>query len=157
MILFAVKLKDTMRKIFTYGTLRVGEGNAGILSNHANYVETVETVEKYIMVADSSHCFPYLILSQTWPEMSDKAVHIIGDVYDVTEAGVWCADKLEDHPFLYVRTPILVSNSDGKTYETEAYILSDTSAKALIQMEVTFLNGDWKTNTKRIRYDLVGV
>jgi len=153
MILFATYIPPDTMKIFTYGTLRVGEGNAGILAGHANYTETAQTVEKYIMVADSSHCYPYLISCQTWPEMSDKAVYVIGDVYDATSTGVWRSDKLEGHPFVYVRTPIRVVNSDGEIYEVEAYILSDTSAKALIQMEVTFLNGDWKTNNKRIRYD----
>jgi gamma-glutamylcyclotransferase (GGCT)/AIG2-like uncharacterized protein YtfP len=153
MILFASDNPPDTMKIFTYGTLRVGEGNAGILAGNANYTETAQTVEKYIMVDDSSHCYPYLISCQTWPEMSDKAVYVVGDVYDATSAEIWRSDKLEGHSFVYVRTPVRVVNKHGETYEAEAYILSDTSAKALIQMEVTFLNGDWKANNKRTRYD----
>lgn len=152
MILLSSDKPSNTMKIFTYGTLRVGERNAGILAGHANYTETAQTVEKYIMVTDSSHCYPYLISCQTWPEMSDKAVHVVGDVYDAS-TDVWRSDKLEGHSFVYLRRPIRVVNKHGETYEAEAYILSDTSAKALIQMEVTFLNGDWKANNKRIRHN----
>ena len=141
-----------MQKLFAYGTLRVGEGNAGIIEAHANYTETVETVDKFIMATDTSHCFPFLISCTMMPEMSAKAVQIVGDVYDITEQGIGCTDKLEGHPRLYIRTPIKVRNAAGDTYEVLAYLLSDVSAPFILNSDLTFLDGDWKACPGRIRY-----
>ena len=136
--------------LFTYGTLRVGESNASILDKHGAYKATVKTVDKYIMVTELSHCFPYLISCQHWPEMSHVAVHIVGDMYELTPNGLAHCDKLEGHPTWYVRSTIDVIDDNGNVYTVEAYILSQKSVQSLVKEEITVLNGDWKTNMRRI-------
>ena len=137
-------------KLFTYGTLRVGESNASILDQSGAYKGTVKTVDTYIMATELSHCFPYVISRQHWPEMSHLAVHITGDIYDVNPSGLAQCDKLEGHPRWYVRTPIDVVDTNGNVYMVEAYILSKHSVEVLVNEDITILNGDWKTNINRI-------
>ena len=131
-----------MRTLFSYGTLRLGEKNAHIIKPHGNYKETVKTVEKYIMITDNFRTFPSLISSNTWPEMSHKAVEIVGDAYDITELGIRCTDVLAGHPQFHIRTTISVKNDAGHIYTVETYILDDLTL--LNTSNIVFLNGDWK-------------
>jgi len=110
------------------------------------------------MVTNSSHCFPYLISVHLWPDMSSYATQIVGDVYDISDTGIDCTDKLEGHPRFYVRTPILVQNDAGEIYSVEAYLLSESYALSLIKTHLTgthltFLTGDWTSFPGRMKYD----
>ena len=137
-------LSKMEHKLFTYGTLRVDEPNSEIIKTHSKFQETCITVKKYIMVTQTSKSFPFIFPSEFWPEMADKAINIVGDVYDVDELGVKRCDKLEGHPTWYERTKIEVKNITGRLFEVEAYLLTKESFDYLNKDKILFLNGDWK-------------
>jgi gamma-glutamylcyclotransferase (GGCT)/AIG2-like uncharacterized protein YtfP len=131
-------------KLFTYGTLRVDEPNSEILKFHSRFQETCITVDKFIMTTQASKSFPYIFPVSFWPEIADKAVHIVGDLYNVSDTGIKRCDKLEDHPTWYERTKITVKNITGQLIEVEAYILTKKGFDGLIKDKNLILGGDWK-------------
>ena len=131
-------------KLFTYGTLRVDEPNSEILNSHSKFQETCISVNKYIMVTQTSKSFPFIFPLEFWPEMVDKAVNIVGDLYNVDELGIKRCDKLEGHPIWYKRTKIEVKNITGRLSEVEAYLLTKESFEQLNKDNIIILNGDWK-------------
>lgn len=130
--------------LFTYGTLRVDEPNSKVLEYNSKFQETCISVDKYIMVTQTSKSFPFIFQLEFWPEMADKAVNIVGDLYNVNELGIKRCDKLEGHPTWYVRTKIEVKNITGRLFEVEAYILTQEGFEHLKKDDIVFLNGDWK-------------
>ena len=131
-------------KLFTYGTLRVDEPNSEILNSHSKFQETCISVNKYIMVTQTSKSFPFIFPLEFWPEMVDKAVNIVGDLYNVDELGIKRCDKLEGHPIWYTRTQIEVKNITGRLSEVESYLLTKESFEKLNKDNIIILNGDWK-------------
>jgi gamma-glutamylcyclotransferase (GGCT)/AIG2-like uncharacterized protein YtfP len=131
-------------KLFTYGTLRVDEPNAEILKHHSKFQETCITLDKYIMVTQKSKSYPFIFPAEFWPEMEEKAVHIVGDVYNVDNTGLQRCDKLEGHPTFYERTTIKVKNINGLLFDVEAYVLTKESFEYLNKDKIIILTGDWK-------------
>uniref|UniRef100_A0A6C0DWC5 Gamma-glutamylcyclotransferase AIG2-like domain-containing protein n=1 Tax=viral metagenome TaxID=1070528 RepID=A0A6C0DWC5_9ZZZZ len=130
--------------IFTYGTLRVDEPNSKVLEFNSKFQETCISIDKYIMVTQTSKSFPFIFPLEFWPEMADKAVNIVGDLYNVNELGIKRCDKLEGHPTWYERTKIKVKNITGRLFEVEAYLLTKESFEQLNKDDIVILNGDWK-------------
>ena len=118
-------------KLFTYGTLRVDEPNSEILNSHSKFQETCISVDKYIMVTQTSKSFPFIFPLEFWPEMVDKAVNIVGDLYNVDELGIKRCDKLEGHPTWYKRTKIEVKNITGRLFEVDSYLLTKEAFEQL--------------------------
>lgn len=131
-------------KLFTYGTLRVDEPNSEIIKFHSKFQETCITIDKYIMISQTSKSFPFIFPTSFWPEMADKAVNVVGDVYNVDDKGVLRCDKLEGHPTWYERTKIKVKNITEREFEVEAYLLTKDSFDYLDKDRIVFLGGDWK-------------
>ena len=96
------------------------------------------------MITQTRKSFPYIFPVSFWPEMSDRAVNIVGDLYNVSDTGVKRCDKLEDHPTWYERTTIKVKNISGEEFEVEAYILTKNSFDIVNRDKNIILNGDWK-------------
>ena len=131
-------------KLFTYGTLRVDEPNAEILKFHSKFQETCITVNKYIMVTQKSKSYPFIFSADFWPEMGNKAVNIVGDVYNIDNSGLERCDKLEGHPIFYERTTIKVKNINGLLFDVDAYLLTKESFEYLNKDKIIILTGDWK-------------
>lgn len=135
---------DTL--LFTYGTLRVGENNAGLLEYHGKYEKTLITLDKYIMITTHGRGFPYLIdLADVPRTIAEKyATHVTGDVYSVTQKGIKLCDKLEGHPTWYTRRTIMVKDTEDELFEVQAYILNSKHAAECDFDAFIFLDGDWK-------------
>lgn len=130
--------------LFTYGTLRVDEPNSEILKHNSKFHETCITVEKYIMITQNSKSFPFVFPISFWPEMADKAVNVVGDLYSVNKTGLGRCDKLEGHPTWYERTPIIVKNITGQIIQTEMYLLTKECFNEIDKSKILILKGDWK-------------
>jgi gamma-glutamylcyclotransferase (GGCT)/AIG2-like uncharacterized protein YtfP len=130
--------------LFTYGTLRRGESNSHILNTTSKYLKTVKTIKKFIMITTEDAFFPYLILPEYWPEMQDKAIHITGDIYNITSAGIALCDELEGHPTWYIRTNIQTISNTGEVNTVQAYILTRESWDIMLKDNLIVLDGDWK-------------
>ncbi len=124
--------------------MRVEEPNAEILKYHSKFQETCITTNKYIMVTQKSKSYPFIFPAEFWPEMEEKAVHVVGDVYLVDETGIQRCDKLEGHPTLYERTKIKVKNISGLLFDVEVYLLTKESFESLNKDKILILGGDWK-------------
>ena len=124
--------------LFTYGTLRVGQGNSTLLDETGKYIETVKTKDKFIMFTNRSRSFPYIIYAEYWPEMRQYSCEIIGDVYSVTPSGINLCDSLEGHPDWYIRTTI-----DLIKYKADVYILTRESFNNMNKENIIILNGNW--------------
>jgi len=129
--------------LFTYGTLRVGQYNASLISDTGSYIETVKSVKLFIMVTNDINSFPFLIDPEHWPEMRHMAVQIIGDIYTVNPKGISRCDHLEGHPTWYCRNTIDVINNENVIYSAQAYILTKESFNNLRQSSLNILKGDW--------------
>lgn len=129
--------------LFTYGTLRVGQYNASLISDTGSYLETVKSVKLFIMVTNDVNSFPFLIDPEHWPEMRHMAVQIIGDIYTVNPKGISRCDHLEGHPTWYCRNTIDVINNKNVIYSAQAYILTKESFNDLARSSLNILKGDW--------------
>lgn len=131
-------------KLFTYGTLRVDEPNSQILKYHCKVPETCKTVDKFILFTQSCKAFPFMIPVSFWPEMSNYATQIVGDVYTITNVGLARCDKLEGHPDWYERTVIQIETFSG-IQEAFAYILTKDAFEKEKEYDYHILEtGDWK-------------
>jgi gamma-glutamylcyclotransferase (GGCT)/AIG2-like uncharacterized protein YtfP len=132
--------------LFTYGTLRVGMANAGLLEYDGKYEKTATSVDKFIMITTRGRGFPYLIdCADVTPAIAEKyATYIYGDVYSVTPRGVALCDKLEGHPDWYTRRSIMVKDADLNMFEAQVYILNSKHAAECDFSAFVFLDGDWK-------------
>lgn len=129
-------------KLFVYGTLRLQEENNNLLTRHGSFLETCKTADPYIMITQQYTYFPFLIPPTLWPEESHHSTSITGDVYEVTEEGIWRCDQMEGHPDWYRRTRIRVQTSQGEQ-EVWAYLLTKDALIVERLGARVIPSGDW--------------
>ncbi|KAG8194719.1 hypothetical protein JTE90_026370 [Oedothorax gibbosus] len=93
------KSEECEHLIFTYGTLKRGEPNHGIItdSGQATFVGLARTIQKWPMVIASRYNIPYLLYSE------GVGKNVIGEVYRVNNIMLSHMDELECHPKYYTR------------------------------------------------------
>lgn len=111
--------------LFVYGTLLKGQENASQL-NGATFIANDSTLPQYTLL--NLGPYPGLLAS------GNAAVS--GELYEVPEALLAFLDAFEDHPEVYVRTPIiLVSGRQAFTYVLRPEHVADATA---------ITSGDWR-------------
>jgi gamma-glutamylcyclotransferase (GGCT)/AIG2-like uncharacterized protein YtfP len=126
--------------LFTYGTLRVGQYNASLISDTGSYIETVKSVKLFIMVTNDINSFPFLIDPEHWPEMRHMAVQIIGDIYTVNPKGISRCDHLEGHPTWYCRNTIDVINNENVELTSSSSCLIPNQNKDGYLLNIRYVN-----------------
>ena len=86
-----------------YGTLRKGYGNYASYLLTATYLGTVTTLEKYRLVVID---YPYLL------PFNGEGHQVIVDLFDIDASTLKKIDALEEHPMVYQRKKIEMSNGD---------------------------------------------
>lgn len=85
-----------MHRIFVYGTLKVGEPNAHLMTDStlgkAILVGKATTVRKFPLLIASRYNVPYLL------HKPGTGHRIHGEVYDVDDKLLEFLDKFENHP-----------------------------------------------------------
>ena len=86
-----------------YGTLRKGYGNYASYLLTATYLGTVTTLEKYRLVVIDYPCLlPF----------NGEGHQVIVDLFDIDASTLKKIDALEEHPMVYQRKKIEMSNGD---------------------------------------------
>lgn len=112
--------------VFVYGSLRRGEHNHRLL---------VDVGARYVKAARTPPHYRLLDLGSYPAAVRDGATALVGEVYDVDDAGMVELDRLEGVPRLYRRA--LVGLQDG----TDAVIYTMDTAQVVGRREVA--GGDW--------------
>ncbi|KAH7968443.1 putative gamma-glutamylcyclotransferase CG2811 [Rhipicephalus sanguineus] len=96
-----INAEQAQHLVFTYGTLKRGQPNHHILTNHKNgaatLVGTARTLKKWPLVLVSSYEIPCLLPRE------DLGHKVSGEVYAVDDRMLETLDCLESHPDVYVR------------------------------------------------------
>lgn len=115
--------------IFTYGTLKKGFSNHGLIE-HLEFIGEALTCEKYQMYPCTNYAFPFLL-------KSEKNIFIKGEVYKLNSIeDLNYLDELEGYPTLYLREEIdviLIKNS--KTFKSIIYIKNEDEYKEYIDLK----------------------
>jgi gamma-glutamylcyclotransferase (GGCT)/AIG2-like uncharacterized protein YtfP len=119
----------TTSLVFVYGTLLRGEGNHRLLSR-ARFVGPAMTMPAYRM--HSLGGFPGVV--------AGGSQSIVGEVFEVNEDQLAALDQLEDHPSLYRRQPIQLT--DGSTVQT--YLLTPRQVAHCREIR----SGNWLTHAE---------
>ena len=86
-----------------YGTLRKGYGNYASYLLTATYLGTVTTLEKYRLVVIDYPCLlPF----------NGEGHQVMVDLFDIDASTLKKIDALEEHPMVYQRKKIEMSNGD---------------------------------------------
>jgi gamma-glutamylaminecyclotransferase len=101
-----------MHKIFTYGTLKQGFNNHGLLHS-SEFLGKAETADKYMLI---DYGLPILLKYK-----AKLSQHIDGELYLVDDGILQTLDTLEGHPFLYKRELSLVKLENGQIDEAFIY------------------------------------
>ena len=123
-----------MNRLFVYGSLMKGELNAHLMAG-ARLVGSAQTVPAYRLV----HLGGY-------PGMlSGGGSSVVGEVYEVPAATLAVLDAFEEHPEVFVRTPVrlqtqpAVAGADAEA-ACEAYLLRPEFAAGAAALE----HGNWR-------------
>lgn len=111
--------------LFVYGSMKIGFQNHSRLIN-AEYLGEFTTVGKYVMYADTSNLFPYVI-------ENEKRSSIHGELYKITNADEFKSiDELEGSPTYYYRKQVSVESKEKKQkYSAWIYFRSPTNPTRL--------------------------
>jgi gamma-glutamylcyclotransferase (GGCT)/AIG2-like uncharacterized protein YtfP len=120
-IICSVYTSRVTMHLFVYGSLRQGFPNHFFLKN-ARYIGPFHTIDKYIMIAQKSKAFPYIVHSFA----GGNSTTISGELYDVDAETLRSIDDLEGHPEFYRRRTVIISN-DTISYSAYIYILENSS------------------------------
>ena len=116
-------------EVFVYGSLLRGEPNHGLLKE-ATWIGPARTVPAYRLV----DLGPYPGL------LAEGSTAVAGEVYRVPEPLLAALDALEEHPEVYVRTPVrLDSGREALTYLLRARLAAGRPAVA---------GGDWRAHLR---------
>jgi|688.fasta_scaffold800160_2 gamma-glutamylcyclotransferase (GGCT)/AIG2-like uncharacterized protein YtfP len=104
--------------IFVYGSLRKDLINHEIMIRiGAKFIDNFQTVDAYYMIGLKSKAYPYVIKENIGYNLIPGPIY--GEVYEISEEGLYHLDKLEGHPTNYIRQQIRVCNDK---YEMNAFI-----------------------------------
>lgn len=109
-------------KIFVYGTLRKGYCNHYFLEEDTDYIGKAISVDLYKMTAREyiirggrKRAVPFVCKT---PE-----VNITGEIYEVSNNTLKLMDRLENHPYWYVREEVEFELIDEEKAEGESRIV----------------------------------
>jgi gamma-glutamylaminecyclotransferase len=114
-----------MTKIFTYGTLLAGEPNHRILRG-SRCIGPARTPPRFKLVDLGS--FPGML--------AEGNTAILGELYEVDDDVLGALDRLEGHPHLYRRAPIILAG--WRRAETYFFPPARAAGRAVIE------SGDWR-------------
>jgi gamma-glutamylcyclotransferase (GGCT)/AIG2-like uncharacterized protein YtfP len=109
--------------VFVYGTLMQGERHHGLLAATPKLASA--RTEASFQLYDLG---PY-------PAMVRGTAHVLGELYQVSDAVLRALDEFEDHPTLYRREPIMLD--DGRDARAYLYLGALDRAPAIA-------SGDWR-------------
>lgn len=111
--------------LFVYGSMKNGFQNHNRLIN-AEYLGEFTTVGKYVMFADTSELFPYVL-------ENEKRSSIHGELYKITNADEFKSiDELEGSPTYYYRKQVSVESKEKKQkFSAWIYFRSHTNPTRL--------------------------
>ncbi len=96
--------------VFVYGTLRRGFSNHHCMRG-ARLLGGARTRERYAMYVEDC---PYLV-------QEEARYHVMGEVYEVSDAVLLTLDALEEHPRVYERRRIQAVLDSGRAVEAWCY------------------------------------
>jgi gamma-glutamylaminecyclotransferase len=114
-----------MTRIFTYGTLISGEPNHRVLRG-----------SRCLGPACTPPRFKLVDLGAYPGMLADGNTSVVGEVYDVGDDVLAALDRLEGHPHLYKRAPIVLAG----WRRAETYFFPPAPAKGRTVIE----SGDWR-------------
>lgn len=95
------QMSDAFRRIFLYGTLKVGYKNHHLLQDKANGVakllSVASTPVQYPLVVATKYNIPFLL------NRPGMGAYVTGEVYEIDEKMLQTLDKLEDTGNYYER------------------------------------------------------
>ena len=129
----------TEHLLFVYGSLRRGHHNHSRLQG-AMFLGNFSTVDRFTMFGLRSRAYPYAF--------ADKdGVPVVGELYSVSTETIEFLDRMEGHPTVYCRTPLLLEGWGGTA---EMYVLVEPQIKKTLQNYGTLSrrfvlipSGDW--------------
>lgn len=114
--MYAYLFKNSLHRVFVYGTLKRGEPNHALLKDtnngYAKFLGPGKTITRYPLVIATKYNIPFLLKEE------GTGSHVFGEVYDVDSKMLMNLDELEEHPSFYVRTEHevqLIPESEIKT------------------------------------------
>lgn len=120
------------RYIFTYGTLKRGFCNNGLIE-HLIYIDEAKTIEKYQMYPCVNYAFPFVI-------KSEKNHQIFGEVYALESLDdLILLDELEGYPTLYLREIVKIKLSNGEIIEAIMYLKNEENHEEFIKKDEPIL------------------
>lgn len=118
--------------IFTYGTLKKGFFNHGLIE-HLEYVDEAQTCEKFQMYPCTNYAFPFVIKSKSNNQ-------IFGEVYKLgSSKDLNLLDELEGYPTLYIREEVEVKLSMGSKLNVIMYFKNEDEYKDYIKLDEPIL------------------
>ncbi len=114
-------------KVFVYGTLLRGESNHRTLDG-ARFVGREKTRPDYRLL--DLGAYPAIV--------ADGSTSVVGEVYEVNAAGLARLDRLEGHPTMYLRTPVVLAGG------TEAFVYVMRERPTWRRNAPTITSGDWR-------------
>lgn len=139
---------DTVR-IFVYGTLRKGFANHHFLEDDCEYLGEAKSVNKYSMTAreyegrfGTKRAIPFV--------SKEPEVEVLGEVYEVSQNVLKLLDRLENHPYWYVREEAEFEvlegvEEEGKSRIVKAWIYFNEVDKG----EISLSSGDFASHYPR--------
>lgn len=121
--------EPVVSRVFVYGTLLAGEPNHRLLSA-ARLVADARTEPLYELV--SLGPFPAMVPS--------GATAIVGEVYEVDQRTLLSLDRLEGHPYFYLRCTVRLEGGE----EAQTYVMDQEQARG--RPRIT--SGDWRRARK---------
>lgn len=133
-----------MYRVFVYGTLKKGYGNAKYLLSDQEYEGPNVTKDRYVMGnVGFPYCFPKEAFDSKGIEVPDDLFkQVSGDVWSVTDEALVRLDRLEGEGWHYHRK--LVELKD----ETKAFMYQNLDGTAIFNCLKcdTTEQGEWKWN-----------
>ena len=115
---------EPRERVFVYGTLKRGFCNHALL-DEAEFIGEATTVERFGFYlgaddyAPEVEEIPYLYRH---PKVTDEAMSVHGEVWEISPATLWQLDRLEGHPDWYQRENIQVQMDSEAIVTVQAYL-----------------------------------
>lgn len=123
-----------MVKLFVYGTLRTPPGP--VPADTQNY----DAISNEVLSAEPATLARAQMLSYIhYPGIAPGGGIVVGDLFELTNAGLEICDGIEAHPEFYRRSEVEVSTANGDLVVAWTYWAPD----AMITTGVPIPSGDW--------------